>query len=325
MGPLKEQGKGFWMALDGDRPVARLGAMVHSHEGEQRIHFGFFECCEGFPEAVPLLFDEAQKLGPTLELHGPYNFTMEDPYVGLLVEGFEHEPVFLSPYNPPYYEKYLQDVGLEQMMDLYSFSYKSGEVATDKMASRAKRAADKGISVRIMDKFQQARDMKICTDIADIALAGNWGFEAVSPDQSKILLLFCRLFFDPKTTLFARHSDKDIGFLWGLRDYNEFLRDGKGRITLRLIWRLLTQRQSISGYRGYALAVLPEFQKYPIAPALIHAMTEQLEDYNWKSFEVCWIVATNRRMTAMAVALGGQRSRVFRLYKRTPNSSSENK
>ena len=210
------------------------------------------------------------------------------------------------------------------MMDLYSYSFKAGEPQMDKMASRAKRAASKGIEIRTMDKSQQAKEMKTCTDIADQALAGNWGFEAVSADQLKILILFCRLLFDPKMTLFARHGEKDVGFLWGLGDFNKFLRDCEGRITLRLIWRLLTKKKTISGYRGYALAVLPEYQRYPVAQALIHAMAGQMEEYDWQSFEVCWIVATNRRMNAMALALGGHRTKVYRLFKRVPDSRMEN-
>lgn len=318
MGRVRAPGKGFWLVRDGQRAVARMGAIIHRHGDESRVHFGFFECCEGYPEATLMLMEKVRELGPGLEIQGPYNFTLEDPYVGVLVEGFEHEPAFLSAYNPPYYDDYLKGAGLERLMDLYSYLYYPHEVRLDRMERRARKAAEAGIEVRMMDVRRKAQEMRTCIAIAEKAWVDNWGYEEFSEEITQTLILFCRLVFEPNGTLFAHHRGKDVGFAWVLRNFNELLKPAAGSITLRLIWDFFTRRKQIRTYRGYALGVLPEYQKLPVAPALVHAIMSQGEDVPWDMVEVSWVLATNTKMNAMAKALGGRHEKTHRVYGWSP-------
>ena len=318
MGSLRGPKRGFWMVLHEERPVARLGACVQEHEGEKRIHFGFFECMEGYSEAVPMLFERAGRLAPGLEMHGPYCFEMEDPYIGVLVDGFEHAPTFLMSYNPPFYGEYLEAAGLQGVMDLNSYLYTPETVDLERMATRAARAARKGISIRSMNRWRPGREMRNCADIANRAWAGNWGYQELKEEQVQSLTLFCAGFFDSQSTLFARHEDRDVGFIWVLQNFNEFFREARGRITPKLVWQLLFRRRSIRTFRGYGLGVLPEFQHIPVSAALVHEIMKQGQSRDWKELDLGWVLASNTRMNAMARALGGKLHKVHRLYKREP-------
>lgn len=318
MGNWKASDKRFWLVTEGEQPVARMGVQIHQHQGTSRLHFGFFECFERAPQAAELLFEAAHEFAPDLEIHGPYNFHMEDPYTGVLVQGFEYDPTFLVSYNPPYYDEYLKSAGLEQVMDLYSYNYQPQHVRLDRMEKRAHKAAELGVTIREMDNSRQGEEMRSCIEIADIAWEDNWGFETFQEQQIKDLIMFCRVFFDPAGILFAEHQGRDVGFAWVLRNFNELLKPAKGRLTLRLLWDFLTKRKSISTYRGYALGVLPDCRHLNVPAALVNNIMNKAHRFPWESLEVSWIVASNVKMNAMARALGGRHHKTHRLYRRLP-------
>src|SRR5471030_293939 len=103
MGKLGTPQKHFFLAQVDGKPVARLGTKVHKNGKETRLHFGFFECQENIPQAAKALIDKAHIMYPYLEMMGPFHFRQEDPYIGILVQGFELDPYFMMPYNLPSY------------------------------------------------------------------------------------------------------------------------------------------------------------------------------------------------------------------------------
>ena len=45
------------------------------------------------------------------------NFQINDE-AGVLIEGFEREPLIREPWNPPYYQQRCEEAGLTKAMDL---------------------------------------------------------------------------------------------------------------------------------------------------------------------------------------------------------------
>src|SRR5256885_9569065 len=58
----------------------------------------------------------------------------------LLVQGFEHPPLILTPHNPPYYERLWVDGGWEQTMDLWGWRF---ERASTALSERQRRVLDR--------------------------------------------------------------------------------------------------------------------------------------------------------------------------------------
>ncbi len=48
---------------------------------------------------------------------GPMDFTMNDES-GILIEGFELQPMIRQPWHPPYYQRLCEEAGLGKAMDL---------------------------------------------------------------------------------------------------------------------------------------------------------------------------------------------------------------
>ncbi|MBI3927571.1 MAG: hypothetical protein HY319_18675 [Armatimonadetes bacterium] len=316
MGNVQAPDRRFWLALDRGRPVARLGAQIPQHGSCRALHFGFFECLPGCAEAASKLFERAGSFAPELEIRGPFHFRLEDPYPGLLVQGFEEQPIFLMPYHPPYYEELLRASGFEPVMDLYSYLFLPAEVKLDRLAGRAGRAAEQGISVTMLDRWRRGEQARACLRIANQAWAGNWGFEPIEEDQVQLVTWFARLLVDRKGILLARHQGREVGFLWVLPDFNRFLKPARGRITWRLVWDLLFRRGKLDVFRGHALGVLPEYRDRDVTAALVNSIMGEGSRTPWRALEVSWVLADNSRMNAMARALGGRRNKIHRLFRR---------
>jgi len=89
---------------------------------EKAGHFGFFEVVEDYTVAESLLntaVDWIKERGLN-KIMGPTNYSTNET-CGTLIDGFDTPPTLMMPYNPPYYDKYLQQYGLIKDMDLLSY------------------------------------------------------------------------------------------------------------------------------------------------------------------------------------------------------------
>lgn len=319
MGSLRARDRAFWLVKDGHRVVARLGAMIHPLGA---LHFGFFECLEGYPEAVPLLLAEARRLGAGRRLVGPYQFDLEEPYTGVLVDGFEHEPMFLMSYNPPYYDDYLQRAGLFPVADLLSYRYRPETLKTDRMASRAQKAARAGVTVQTTSFWQLPVAVRQCVEIANVAWVDNWGYHPPDEDQIQKLLWFSRVLSESDGVVMAYHQGRPVGFMWLVRNLNPILKPARGRLTPRLFLDFLNRKRFPLKARGYGLGVLPESRRHYVPAALVDYALGLAETRDLVEFEVSWVLSDNVPMNALARALGGEAYKTHRVYSDQPEAES---
>jgi ribosomal protein S18 acetylase RimI-like enzyme len=316
LGSPFDRNKRFLLALDGDRPVARLAAKIHEHGGNRALHFGFFECLEGYPEAVPMLVDEAHLLAPELPMRGPYHFTMEDPYTGLLIEGFEHEPCFWASYNPPHYAAYLEQSGLGKVMDLWTYCWDWERTRLRPISRRAEKAAEKGVTVRSLDTRNRLKEIRQVANAMNYALAENWGFEDFTKEQVWELYFLSYLFLDPKWLLMAQYQEQTVGACIILPDYNPWIKESGGRLTPSLVKKLFFRKSEIRRMRAWGLGVLPEHRSLLTAPALMNHAVELGKSSGVHSGDVSWILESNTPMNSMLRAVGAYRYKTHRVLER---------
>src|SRR5258706_5010925 len=110
------------------RVVGTIAAVRNDRYGQYHTDergvgfFGLYECIDNPEVAHALLGAAAAWLGEQgfNVMRGPVNLTTND-VVGLLVDGFDDDPVLLMPYNPPYYAAQLESFGLRKCKDLLAF------------------------------------------------------------------------------------------------------------------------------------------------------------------------------------------------------------
>ena len=102
----------YYIAKSGNKIVGRIASITNSIHNktynEKTGFFGFFEVVEDYAVAKLLLdkVKEVQDANGFNRVIGPTNFTTNDS-CGFLISGFDNDPVFLMPYNKPYYPDFL--------------------------------------------------------------------------------------------------------------------------------------------------------------------------------------------------------------------------
>lgn len=323
MGKIGDKEKHFFIAKYNGQTIARIGCKVHKHQNTVRLHFGFFECLPFYPEATKALVEACHKLYPDLEMMGPFHFRQEDPYVGILVQGFQYDPYFLMPYNPPSYDEMLKGAGLSQIMDLFTYDLKRGTGCPQNIVENGKKAiADLGLTFRTLNRKDLWNEAKLISTIFNEALKNNWGFEEFDDAQIKEMVTMLKVFIDPNIVMFAMKDGKEVACLLCLPNYNPLIKRSMGRLDFGLIRRYFRRAKTTSSFRGYALGVEKEFRSKGVASALTYMMWENSAAMNYNSAEISWILANNSPMNDLAEAMGGRQEKVYRIYVKPPVDSS---
>lgn len=318
MGKLKGEQKKFFVAKKNGEVVARLGVKVHKHGKNETLNFGFFEAKEGHEDSVKKLFQEAHKVAPHLKMMGPFHFRMEDPYIGVLVEGYEKDPYFLMSYNPSYYDGMIKQSELQVAMDLFTYQIDSSQTLTEVIYQNADKAKKEGVSIRTLDFKNLRNEARTIARIFNDALSKNWGFEEFLESQVKEMVQMFRLFIDPRVVALAQKDGKDVGCLIMIPNYNPIIKSSRGRMTLRLIWNYLRRKAIVNTMRGYALGVLRDYHGFGIGSALTKEMFEIGDRAGYTQAEISWVLASNGPMNELSKAMGGRHNKVYRIYEKQP-------
>ncbi|MEW6215808.1 MAG: hypothetical protein AB1478_11520, partial [Nitrospirota bacterium] len=147
----------YFLAKKEGKPYGRIIAIINQRHNEfhkeKAGFFGFFESTNDYAVASALLdkVSEILKKEGMNIIRGPMNFSTNEE-CGFLIEGFNEPPVFMTPYNPPYYSNLMESFGMRKAKDLYAYIYDIPEELPEKILRVAEMAEKRGIRVRPINK-----------------------------------------------------------------------------------------------------------------------------------------------------------------------------
>ncbi len=158
----------MWLALDGDKVVGRICAMVNprynDRYGTKRARFGWFDTIEDIEVAKLLLGTAeawAKEQGMT-DIHGPLYYNTLGKQ-GMLIEGYENIPPFNCYYNFPYYKEFIEELGYAKECDWVQYKL----VANHGVPEKARRVADivmQRYNLHFADIDKLKKDQKKCRE-----------------------------------------------------------------------------------------------------------------------------------------------------------------
>jgi GNAT superfamily N-acetyltransferase len=314
----------FLAERDG-RVVGRISAQYddafNAFHGNRWGMFGFLEL-EDAPDILPPLLDAA---AAWLRTHGrehmigPMDFGMNDES-GVMIEGFDREPMIKQPWHPPYYAVRCEEAGLAKAMDLLMYEL----VISDRskiLPVVFKLAAEveprHGIRIRRMSRRSLRRDMDRFAEVYNSAWSENWGFVPYSKRDLDVYAQEMQLVFDRNWFMVAETPDGETAAIAiTIPDVNQVLKKMNGRLLPLGWWHYLRKAKTIDRVRVGFLGVKPEYQHTGVAAALYveHFDTANRVPQKWG--EMGWILETNRNMNRAMEAMGGRVVRRFRVYER---------
>jgi GNAT superfamily N-acetyltransferase len=315
----------LFLAWRDGRVVGRISAQVdeawNAHHSDRAGMFGFLEF-EDDPEILPALLAAAEgwlKARGRDELLGPMDFTMNDES-GVLVEGFDREPMIKQPWHPPYYGERCDEAGLQKQVDLWMWELDISD--RDKLLPVLFDLAEKlepehGVTIRKMSRRSLRKDMDRFAEVYNSAWARNWGFVPYSKTDLDQYAQELQLVFDAPWFMVAEKDGETIAIAITVPDVNQVLKKMNGRLLPFGWWTFLRKKKIIDRCRVGFLGVKPEYQHTGVAAGLYveHFELATVGPVTWG--EMGWILETNRSMNRGMEAMNGRKVKTYRVYRRS--------
>ncbi len=312
-----------FLALDGERPVGRVSAIVnHLHNelhNEKTGFWGYFEC-EDRPETAEALFDAAsawlRERGMTRML-GPANPSFNDP-TGLLVDGFLFPPFVLMTYNPARYVKLVEDCGFTRTMDLLAYIIVHNELdreKIDRVASIVRKRSN--VTLRNVDPSRLREELSIVQEIYNDAWSTNWGFVPMTNEEIRFAAADMKSILLPELVYIAEREGKPVGFSLALPDINDVLKRCNGSLwPFKWLGFLKSKLRKIPKFRLIALGVRKQFQHLGIGTLFYEKYIVDGLERGYRAAELSWILESNDLMRRPIEQLGAKPYKTYRLYER---------
>ncbi|MDA7980018.1 MAG: N-acetyltransferase [Pirellulales bacterium] len=302
--------------------VGRIVA-IHNREhnreyNEERGFFGFFECIDD-QDVANALFDTAvewcRKRNLTA-IRGPANPSMNYE-CGLLIDGFDSMPVFMMTYNPPYYEKLIDNYGFKKAHDLLAYIGDIEQLpdVESKLGPIIEQAKERsGATIRPMNRARFKQDVDTFLEMYNRACGEMWGFVPLTRGEVHAHGASLKWLLVRDLALLAEVNGKTVGVVLGLPDFNPAIKKIRGRLFPFGFLRLLAAKRKIHMFRVVSIDVVPEFQRWGLGLVLMNGLVPKALELNVKHAEFSWVSEENT-LARMGLEKGGARQyKTYRMY-----------
>jgi len=311
---------------DAGELIGRIAAFTNKKYINKGTEFStggvcFFDCIND-QHAANTLFDIAKQwlAEKGMEaMDGPINFGDRDKGWGLMVEGFDREPMYGMAFNPYYYQSLFENYGFKNYYNQYYYSINVDDPFHPKIAERhAKFAAKKDYVAKHVDMDQLE---KYAADFATVYNAA-WAQhgEAKETTAEQILKLFNTMkpIMDKRLVWFAYYKEEPIAMFINIPDVNQYFKHFNGKMgllqKLHLLWMKYTGQNKQA--TGLAFGVVPKFQALGIDSFIIHSAALFIQNKGWyKTYEMGWAGDWNPKMINIYKTLGATQSRLMVTYR----------
>ena len=312
----------FYLALsERGEVLGRISAHIDwnyvKFQEEKVGFFGFFDCVDDVEVARTLLettCDFHRKRGMESVL-GPMSF-ITNQEVGVLAKGFDSNPFIMMPYNFPYYLELLEACGFVKAKDLYGYYADWGPTprVIKRVSERVKRKS--GVYIRGLDIKNFASELELFKKIYNSAWEKNWGFVPMTDSEIEYLAHNLKQIVDPSLAFFAYLGERPVGFFLALPDFNQVLKEVKGRLLPFGLFKLLWGKRKINGMRVLIMGVIDEYRQSGIEAVMLEEIYRVTPLGGYFGVEMSWILEDNVVANKIISRIAGEPYKVYRIYQK---------
>ncbi|MCE3282269.1 MAG: hypothetical protein K0Q66_1006 [Chitinophagaceae bacterium] len=316
-----------WVLKDGHGELlGRIAAFTHDKYISRGTEYpvggiGFFDSVDDQP-AANALFNVAKdwlRSKGMEAMDGPINFGDRDKWWGLMVEGFEKEPMYGMSFNPSYYERLFERYGFQNYYNQYYYAMNVDDPLPDRFPERhAKFAAKPGYEAKHISLKDLDKHAKDFATVYNAAWAQHGEGKEISEEQ--VLKLFNKMkpIMDERMVWFAYYKGEAIGMFINIPDINQYFKHFNGRFgwieKLRLLW--MKERGVCKKATGLAFGVVPKFQALGIDSFMIYSSALLVQGKGWyDTYEMGWAGDWNPKMINIYKSLNAVQSRRMVTYR----------
>lgn len=326
--PFFEHGEAavFTAHRDG-RVVGRCSASIDrahlARHDDATGFFGFFDTLDDQEVARELLEAAERWLAARgmKRMRGPMSLCINEE-AGLLVEGFEHPPVFMMPHSRPYQAGLVEREGFAPAKDLIAWRYDVQKIPKRALDAWEQMRSRPELSVRSFRKRTLARDIHDMMEVFNDAWSDNWGFVPATDAELAKVAQDLKLVLDEDLAFFVEIDGRPVGICVALPNLNEATHDLGGELFpfgfLKLLWR--AKVQGLKSARLITLGIRKELRGAKRYGGLSAAMYVELakrgaaRGYRWA--ELGWTLDDNAAVNVAIRRMGGKAYKRYRIFER---------
>lgn len=315
----------FWYARRGGQAVGRISAQVcrvHTAKHDpQGGHFGLIESIDdrSVAQALTGTAEDWLRSKGMRRVLGPFNLSINEQ-MGLLVDGFETPPRLLMAHDLPHIGRLLEQTGYAKAKDVYAYDYDMVAEPPKAIARLLSRQPPPRLTIRQMRAKEYGVELARALDIFNDAWADNWGAIPYTPEEVLHLGKELKPLIEARYFWFAELDGEPVGFIIGIPDLNEAIRDLGGRLLpfglFKLIWRLKVK--GVTGGRVPLMGIKRKLQNTTMGAAIPLYLIAKLREaglaQGYRHIELSWILEENTAMRHICEALCGPPYKTYRIY-----------
>lgn len=319
----------LYLAYKDGKVAGRIIAYIDDEINEiHNIKAGYiseFECIDDQCVADALFekCDEFFKEHGLDTVKGPVALPSGDDKRGLIIDNFDTSPTIQNMYNLPYYNDLFTNAGFVKYHDVYAYRADIKQVSEklDKVGELVSKLEQRyGYRVDTADvKNNLEQEMKDVYLILKDAMPPDWeDFKPVTMEEVRNTMTLAKPYADEDLIAIARENEtgRPIGFVLSLPDYNEILKDFKGKLGPIQVAQFLRRRNKLKNIRIFVLFVVPEYRKMGVSYAIYHTVYLNAVKKGYETMEGSTIWDYNVPMINDIEKVGADRTITYRVYQR---------
>lgn len=318
----------MFVAYREGRPVGRITAQIDDLRTEYHAdatgHFGVLEAIDDQAVFTALLTaaEEWLRAQGMKRVIGPFNLSINGD-IGILIDGFEHAPVFLTGHGRPYYDARVQAEGYHKVKDVVAYSLDTTATPPRTMVEAARRAREAArVRIRPLDKSRLAAETATISAVFCDAWEHNWSFVPFTQAEFAELASALKYLVPNDFVQFAEVDGETAAMLVIVPNLNELISDLRGRLLpfgwAKLLWRLRMQQPRSA--RVALMGVRQKFQTSSLAMALVFGLIEAVRQSpavkGMQYMEMGWVLEDNFPLLRLMRLLGGRQYKTYRVYEK---------
>jgi hypothetical protein len=319
----------LFVAYRDGKPVGRISAQIDDlrmeHYADATGHFGVLEAIDD-PAVFAALLGAAEEWlraqGMTRVI-GPFNLSINGD-IGVMIEGFEKPPVFLTGHGRRYYDARVQELGYHKAKDVVAYTLDPTKDRPRTMVESARRAREQArVRIRPLDKSRMAEETATISAVFNDAWANNWSFVPFTQAEFAELAGALKYLVPKDLVQFAEVDGETAAMLVIVPNLNELIGDLRGNLLplgwAKLLWRLKFQRPKSA--RVALMGVCQKFHTSSLAMALVFGLIEAVRESNahegMEFLEMGWVLEDNFPLLRVMRLLGGKQYKSYRVYEKS--------
>ncbi len=314
----------FFLAESEGDVIGRIAAIHNTRHNEYRkvctAFFWGFDVANDF-QAAQKLFEATFAWARNRErkiILGPRGLTGTDAS-GVLVEGFDRRTVMGGPYNHPYYDPFIQNMGFKKLTDHLSgylpTSYQLPQRFYD-LAEKIEKRRDYWIK-----HFSSKEEMKEFAPRAlavhEEAFSGTHEWHPDTPEERQAFAEGLIAIADPRLIKLVMKGEQVVGFGICYPDLSEGLRRSKGRLWPFGWWHLKREAKRTKWLLANGVGLLPTYQNMGANVLLYTAMAKAVhEAVQFEHADFVQVNEINFKSRSDMESLGVKWVKVHRSYTR---------